>query len=133
MTKSVSLILMMALSLSCLYSCEKPDKNDIESPEEEKEVHPYELNISSDGLDNVNFLDLCVNMTSSNRYDFMIDDECDWVEFANIEQATGSIIPYITVHPNTTGQSRSVEVIIQSQAQSSSLFYDKHLLVQDAK
>ena len=75
MNNCISLILMMALSLSCLYSCEKPDENDIEGPESEKDIHPYELNISAEGLANVNFLSLCVNMTSSVIYEFTIDQK----------------------------------------------------------
>lgn len=133
MNKSITFILMMALLFSCLYSCDNLENKDTDIPEEEAEVHPYELKIPADGLDNVNFLELCVNMKSSVRYDFTIDDECDWIVFSNIEQGAGEVIPYITVNSNVTGKPRSVEVVIQSVAQSSQLYYDKHLLVQDAK
>ncbi len=133
MNNCISLILMMALSLSCLYSCEKPDENDIEGPEAEKDIHPYELNISAEGLANVNFLSLCVNMTSSVIYEFTIDGVCDWLEISNMKQVSGEVVPCITVSPNDTGKSRSVEVVIQSLSYSSHIYYDKHLIVQEAK
>lgn len=133
MKENILFLLLTALLLCCLDSCNKPD-NDVEDiPKEPEEIHPYELKIPADGLDKVNFLDLCVNLTSSLQYEFTLDEDCDWVEFSTSAPEFGETFPYMTVHPNTTGEPRSAEVTIQSSPMSSHMFFEKHLIVQSAE
>lgn len=55
MKENILFLLLTALLLCSLDSCNKPD-NDVEDiPKEPEEIHPYELKIPADGLDKVNF------------------------------------------------------------------------------
>ena len=127
----VSHIVLTAALLSCLGSCGKSES--MTGQEEEKEIHPYKIELPADGLDKKVFLEYCVKLTSSIRYDYSVDDDWDWIEIINVEKKDGTVIPYINVALNDTGKTRSTEVVIQSSSSSSHIFNDKHLLVQPPK
>ena len=118
------------MSYCCLLSCTKTDPEVCIATDE----HTYELIIPAEGITEVNFLDFCKNMSSSLTYEVAFEEDCDWVEFSTSDPdpVLKRVTPYITVKPNTTGATRSVEVTIQSSEVTSYIFYEKHLLVQDS-
>ena len=100
------------------YNNNTGDKNDNgnevpplinESEKGEAEV----IEIPQSGIENVNFLERCVNLTHEYKYTIIGLEDCYWVRVVWVENYNENRwTPLLTVDENTTGEGRSVNISI---------------------
>ena len=130
--KTISFYLILAMSMTFfLFSCNKPTPEP--EPEPEPAVHTYEVSVPANGIVNARADEICIGLPSSGFYEVSVSADCDWVSVTNSPaEGIRKDMPLISVLPNKSGASRSVEISIESTGASSHTHSDKHLLVQES-
>lgn len=129
-TRLLLSLIASALSLTIL-SC-KRDDGPVPEPEPEPPVHTYGIAIPAEGVEKASIMDICAYTYPSGFYEVFPEEGCDWVIITDSNPGSSfkDELPLVTVLPNRTGQTRSVEIRIKSTWPSSHSIDETHALVQ---
>jgi len=135
--KKIKLLSIVATLIGvALVSCDRNvddvvDNQDTEIEQEPK--HSSVVYLPAAGMENVELSQICIGLDPQGCYVVSIEADCDWVTIIdNPNELTENEMPYITVEPNNTGETRSVFIAIESTYSSSVYHADEHRLIQES-